>query len=164
MSKVSKKITRVNRPGSRRSDAAGSKSEHRVSERRTMESAARRLSMHATAGGDFLDRLRAHYRECKRKDVDIEADVQVYLPDGTYFDKGTAKVTNVSASGALLTDVHLKGECFPSGQFVLHVTMRGGQYNGVTIKCKPVRLVPDRTGLGVRLEDIFVSLTDAGLE
>jgi hypothetical protein len=164
MSKASRKITRVNRPASRRSDSVSAKSGGRVSERRTMESAARHLSMHAIAGGEFLDRLRAHYRECKRKDVDIEADVQVYLPDGTYFDKGTAKVANVSASGALLTDVHLKGDCFPSGQFALHVTMRGGQYNGVTIKCKPVRLVPDRTGLGVRLEDIFVSLTDNSKE
>jgi len=61
----------------------------------------------------------------------------------------------------LLTEVRLKGESLPTGQFVLHVTMRGGQYSGVTIKCKPVRLVPDRAGLGVRLDDIFVSLSDS---
>jgi hypothetical protein len=157
MAKI-KKSSRVSRPASRRASVVPVK---RQSERRTMESQARHLSMHAVTGGDFLDRLRAHYRECRRKDVDIEAEVQVYLADGTYFDKGTAKVTNVSASGALLTDVRLKGEGFPTGQFVMHVTMRGGEYNGVIIKCKPVRLVPDRSGLGVRLDDIFVSITEA---
>jgi hypothetical protein len=155
MSKI-RKSSRVIRPSSRRM-AVG---KERV-EKRSMESEARRVSMHAVSGGEFLDRLRAHYRECRRKDVDIEAEIQVYLADGTYFDKGTAKVANVSASGALLTEVRLKGESLPTGQFVVHVTMRGGQYNGVTIKCKPVRLVPDRAGLGVRLDDIFVSLSDS---
>ena len=150
----SKRISKVSRASSRRMVAKDRP------EKRTMESEARRLSMHAVSGGEFLDRLRAHYRECRRKDVDVEADVQVYLADGTYFDKGTAKVANVSASGALLTDVKLKGESLPTGQFVMHVTMRGGQYGGVTIKCKPVRLVPDRSGVGVRLDDIFVSLSE----
>ncbi|HOX07510.1 MAG TPA: hypothetical protein PK280_13995 [Planctomycetota bacterium] len=151
-----KKSSRVIRPSSRRTIPVKDRPE-----KRSMESEARRVSMHAVSGGEFLDRLRAHYRECRRKDVDIEAEVQVYLADGTYFDKGTAKVANVSASGALLTNVQLKGESLPTGQFVMHVTMRGGQYNGVTIKCKPVRLVPDRSGLGVRLDDIFVSLSDS---
>jgi hypothetical protein len=155
MAKI-KKSSRVNRPSSRRTVAAKERGE-----RRTMESEARRVSMHAISGGEFLDRLRAHYRECRRKEIDVEAEIQVYLADGTYFDKGIAKVTNVSASGALLTDVRLKGESLPTGQFTVHVTMRGGKYNGVTIKCKPVRLVPDRAGLGVRLDDIFVSLTDS---
>jgi hypothetical protein len=152
-----RKSSRVTRPVSRRVAAVVPKAK---SERRTMESEARHLSMHAVSGGEFLDRLRAHYRECRRKEVDIQAAVQIYLADGTYFDKGTAKVANVSASGALLTDVRLKGESFPTGQFVMHVTMGAGEYNGVTIKCKPVRLVPDRSGLGVRLDDIFVSLTE----
>jgi hypothetical protein len=152
----SRKSTRVIRPSSRRSAIPKDRPE-----KHTMESQARRLSMHAISGGEFLDRLRAHYRECRRKEVDVEAEVQVYLADGTYFDKGSAKVANVSASGALLTDVHLKGESLPTGQFTMHVTMRGGQYSGVTIKCKPVRLVPDRSGVGVRLDDIFVSLADS---
>ena len=155
MGKEKEKSTRKLKLSSRRSKVKVH------SERRTMESEARRVSMRATASQDFIDRLRAHYRECRRKEVDIECDVQLHLQDGTHFDNGTAKVTNVSASGALLTDLRLKGESFPTGQFVMHVTMGAGEYNGVTIKCKPVRLVPDRTGLGVRLEDIYVSLSDA---
>ncbi len=124
-----------------------------------MQSEARRMSFQvAEKSGEFFDRLRAHYRECRRKDVDIKANVEVYLADGTFFDKGLARVANVSASGALLTDVVLKGESFPTGPFHLHVTLQGGEYEGVSIKCKPVRFVPERTGVGVRLDDIFVSV------
>jgi hypothetical protein len=112
----------------------------------------------AERSADFFDRLRAHYRECRRRDVDIQASVEVYLADGTFFDKGAARVANVSASGALLTEVALRGESFPTGPFHLHVTLQGGEYDGVSIKCKPVRFVPDRTGVGVRLDDIFVSV------
>lgn len=132
----------------------------RTSRRRPrMESEARRMSFQvAEKSGEFFDRLRAHYRECRRKDVDIEATVELFLSDGTFFDKGGARVANVSASGALLTDVSLRGESFPTGPFHLHVTLRGGDYKGVSIKCKPVRFVPDRSGVGVRLDDIFVAV------
>jgi hypothetical protein len=127
-----------------------------------MQSEARRLSFQVTEkSGEFFDRLRAHYRECRRRDVDIDAAVDLYLADGTFFDRGRAKVSNVSASGALLTEVTLKGQSFPTGQFHLHVTLRGGQYDGVSIKCKPVRFVPDRNGVGVRLDDIFVAVADS---
>ncbi len=126
-----------------------------------MQSEARRMSFQvAEKSSEFFDRLRAHYRECRRKDVDIKAGVELYLADGTFFDKGTARVANVSASGALLTDVVIKGESFPTGPFHLHVTLRGGDYEGVSIKCKPVRFVPERSGVGVRLDDIFVSVAD----
>jgi hypothetical protein len=127
-----------------------------------MQSEARRMSFQiAEKSGEFFDRLRAHYRECRRKDVDINATVELYLADGTFFDKGKAKVANVSASGALLTDVRIRGESFPTGPFHLHVTLRGGDYEGVSIKCKPVRFVPERSGVGVRLDDIFVSVAGA---
>ena len=155
MGKEKEKSTRKLKLSSRRSKVKVH------SERRTMESEARRVSMRATASQDFIDRLRAHYRECRRKEVDIECDVQLHLPDGTHFDNGTAKVTNVSASGALLTDLRLKGESFPTGPFILRVTMRGGDYEGVIIKCQPVRFVPDRSGVGVRLDDIYVALDDS---
>jgi len=138
---------------SSRRGAAGSNRQPR------MQSEARRMSFQvAEKSGEFFDRLRAHYRECRRKDVDINATVEVYLADGTFFDKGSARVANVSASGALLTDVVLKAQSFPTGPFHLHVILRGGDYEGVSIKCKPVRFVPDRSGVGVRLDDIFVSV------
>jgi hypothetical protein len=155
--KSKRQSARDSKRGSRRTSRRGSKRGPR------MQSEARRMSFQVSEkSGEFFDRLRAHYRECRRKDVDIEARVEVYLADGTFFDKGTARVANVSASGALLTDVVLKGESFPTGPFHLHVTLRGGEYEGVSIKCKPVRFVPDRTGVGVRLDDIFVSVSGGG--
>jgi hypothetical protein len=161
---MAKSTRRIRKIVSSRRSAASAGLGGAAEGRRTIESEARRISMHASADKGILDRLRAHYRECRRKDIDVAADVEVYLVDGTFFDKGSAKVTNVSASGALLTDVRLKGESFPTGQFCMRVTMRGGEYGGVTIKCKPVRLVPDRLGIGVRLDDIFVSLSEAGAD
>jgi hypothetical protein len=150
--KLSKRKSTTGR-SSRRSAAGGSTRKPR------MQSEARRMSFQvAEKSGEFFDRLRAHYRECRRKDVDINATVEVYLADGTFFDKGTARVANVSASGALLTDVVLKAQSFPTGPFHLHVILRGGDYEGVSIKCKPVRFVPERSGVGVRLDDIFVSV------
>ncbi len=165
----SKKSTRKAKDSKRASTRKSKRESKRESKRasgktskrkpRRMQSEARRMSFQvAEKSGEFFDRLRAHYRECRRKDVDINARVELYLADGTFFDKGTARVANVSASGALLTDVVIKGESFPTGPFHLHVTLRGGDYEGVSIKCKPVRFVPERSGVGVRLDDIFVSV------
>jgi hypothetical protein len=155
-----KKSTRKSTATSRKSTRKSASSTKKSTRKPRMQSEARRMSFQvAEKSSEFFDRLRAHYRECRRKDVDIEARVEVYLADGTFFDKGGARVANVSASGALLTDVVLKGESFPTGPFHLHVTLKGGEYEGVSIKCKPVRFVPERTGVGVRLDDIFVSVS-----
>jgi hypothetical protein len=170
MSKSSKKKSVRKSAVSTRKKAVSSKKSTRTSKKTkavskrkpTMQSEARRMSFQvAEKSGEFFDRLRAHYRECRRKDVDIKAMVEVYLADGTFFDKGKAVISNVSASGALLTGVELKGESFPTGPFHLRVSLCGGEYEGVSIKCKPVRFVPERTGVGVRLDDIFVAVQDA---
>ncbi len=160
--KSNKKSTRKSTATSKSARKSTKSASTRTSKRKPrMQSEARRMSFQvADNSREFFDRLRAHYRECRRKDVDIEAKVEVYLADGTFFDKGRARVANVSASGALLTDVVLKAESFPTGPFHLHVSLTSGEYDGVSIKCKPVRFVPERTGVGVRLDDIFVSVSD----
>lgn len=106
---------------------------------------------------EFFDRLQAHYRECKRKDVDAEAEVRLVLEDGSEFDVGTARLSNVSPTGALLVDVKLSRGAYPAGPFSLELRLRSGPYRGIGFRAEPVRFVPDKGGIGVRFEEIFVS-------
>jgi hypothetical protein len=111
-----------------------------------------------TGGGRFFDRRRPHYRECRRREVDSPADVEVRLSDGTLFASGSARVANVSASGALLTDLRLTRGRFPVGDFRVSAVLRGGLREGITLSCCPVRVLPEGFGLGVRIEDITCSV------
>lgn len=111
----------------------------------------------ATRSEEFFDHLRAHYREAKRRDVDIEAEVRLLGEGEEELDRGTARVANVSPSGALLEDIRLGRESFPTRSFRLAITMKGGDYDGIGLTCRPVRLVPEKAGMGVAFEEIFVS-------
>lgn len=106
---------------------------------------------------EFFDRLQAHYRECKRKDADAETDIRLVLRDGSEFDVGTARLRNVSPTGALLVDVKLSKGSYPAAQFMLEIRLRSGPYRGIGFRAEPVRFVPDKGGIGVRFEEIFVS-------
>jgi hypothetical protein len=105
---------------------------------------------------EFFDKLQAHYRECRRKDVDAQADIRIVLEDGTVFDTGTALVKNVSATGALLVDIDLEKQAYPSSAFTLEMLLTGGGYKGILFKATPVRFVPEQGGIGVRFDEIFV--------
>ena len=105
----------------------------------------------------FFDQLQAHYRECKRKAVDIEAEIEVLTEDGKPVDSGTAVIRNVSPTGALLAEVEVGQKSFPVGGFLVNVKMKSGPYAGIGFRCSPVRFVPEERGIGVKFEEIFVS-------
>lgn len=106
---------------------------------------------------EFFDRLQAHYRECKRKDADAETDIRLVLEDGSEYDVGTARLKNVSPTGALLVDVKLSKGSYPAGPFTIEIRLRSGPYRGIGFRAEPVRFVPDKGGIGVRFEEIFVA-------
>lgn len=108
----------------------------------------------------LVDRERPHYREFRRREVDIPAEVQVFLSDGTWFDRGTTRIANISASGALLVDLSLAGRRIPIESCFFQLVMRGEPFDGVAVRCRPVRPVPERSGLGVRLDDIFIAIEE----
>ncbi len=125
----------------------------------TDHSDTKRLVFEAAAKSEeYFDHLQAHYRECKRKDTDINADIAIILGDGTRAAEGKALVKNVSPSGALLANVDLKGAGIPTEAFTLELKMTSGGYEGIQFQCKPVRIVPEEKGIGVKFEEIFVSL------
>jgi len=130
-----------------------------ITEGSEQRSDTKRLVFEAAAkSAEYFDHLQAHYRECKRKDVDIDAKIAIIMGDGSRAAEGTAKVSNVSPSGALLTAVDLEGQGLPTGGFTLELRMVSGGYEGIQFQCKPIRLVPEMNGMGVQFEEIFVSL------
>lgn len=121
----------------------------------------RRLTFRAAGRAeDFFDRLQAHYRECRRREADVEADVRIVLvggdSDGAEFDRGTARVKNVSPTGALLVDVKLSKGAYPAGNFCLELTMRSPRYQSIGFRATPVRFVTEQQGIGVKFDEIFV--------
>ena len=105
----------------------------------------------------FFDQLQAHYRECKRKDVEIQAEIEIISEDNEFLDRGTAIIKNVSPTGALLGQVKLGQKSYPVGNFLINVRMKSGPYTGIGFRCSPVRFVPGEVGIGVKFEEIFVS-------
>jgi hypothetical protein len=110
----------------------------------------------AARSKEFFDHLEAHYRECKRKEVDVDADVRLVLEDGSLYSQGTAKVKDVSPSGALLADLELDREGYPVGGFTIEMRMRSSNYEGIGFRCKPVRFVPEENGVGVQFQEVYV--------
>ncbi|MCY3022394.1 MAG: hypothetical protein NTW87_25720, partial [Planctomycetota bacterium] len=107
---------------------------------------------------EFFDHLCAHYRETRRTSVEIPCDVRLLLHDGTLFDTGSATVRNVSPSGALITGLKLEKDCLPARGFRVVLTLRGDDYKGIGIEATPVRLIAESGGLGLRFEEIFVTV------
>ncbi len=123
-----------------------------------MVKAASRLVFRAAEKSvEFMDHLRAHYRETRRMTVEIPCDIRIILPDGTLFDRGTATVRNVSPSGALIAGLRLAKGCVPVTGFKLSLTLQGGDYKGIGIEATPMRFAAECGGLGVRFDEIFVS-------
>ena len=111
----------------------------------------------AGRSAEFFDHLRVHYRETRRTDVDIDAAIKVILKDGAVWDAGTAKVINISPSGALLAELRTAKKTYPVTPFKLELVLKGGDYDGIGIEARPVRFEFERGGLGVKFDEIFVT-------
>ena len=111
----------------------------------------------AAKSAEFLDHLRAHYRETRRTPVEITTRVKVLLEDGSVFAEGRATIKNVSPSGALLSDLNLNGGVYPTKKFKLELLLENPEYQGIGIEAVPIRFVPQDSGLGVKFEEIFVN-------
>jgi hypothetical protein len=107
---------------------------------------------------EFYDHLQAHYRQSKRAPSEIEAQIKLVMLDGTVFDFGSAKVLNISPSGALLGNVKLPKNCYPVPPFKLEIVMKGGDYDGIGIEAAPIRFEHEHGGLGVKFLEIFVAV------
>lgn len=114
----------------------------------------------AERAAEFFDHLRVHYRETRRTDVEITAQLKVILKDGTVHDVGTATVLNISPSGALLGRVKLGKGGYPTAPFKLELLLDNADYQGIGIEARPVRFEFEKGGIGVKFDEIFVSTQD----
>lgn len=112
----------------------------------------------AENSAEFFDHMRAHYRKTRRTSVEIECELKVTLMTGVLVDTGTAIVRNVSPSGALIGSIKLANGSLPLQPFRISLSLKGEQYKGINIETTPVRLAPEVGGLGVKFEEIFVTV------
>jgi hypothetical protein len=119
---------------------------------------SRKVFHAAQDSAEFFDHLRAHYREARRTVVEISCEIRLVLADGTVFDSGTAVVKNVSPSGALIGAMKLEKGTIPITAFKVVLVLKEGEYNGIGIEATPVRLVAEVGGMGVKFDEIFVSV------
>ena len=114
---------------------------------------------HAAAkSAEFFDHLRAHYRETRRTNVEIECELRLVLADNSVFDIGSATVKNVSPSGALLSGLKLSKGALPVQFFKIMLVLKGSDYDGIGIEATPVRFVAEMAGVGVKFDEIFVTV------
>jgi hypothetical protein len=107
---------------------------------------------------EFFDHLCAHFRETRRTAVEIDCDVRVQLADGSLFDKGAGVIRDVSPSGALLSALKLNNSCLPLEAFTLVLLLKSANYQGICIEATPIRFAAEPGGLGVRFNEIFVTV------
>jgi len=112
----------------------------------------------AEKSAEFADHLRAHYRETRRTSVEIPCDLKLIMADGTVFDTGSGMIRNVSPSGALVSSIKLIKNSYPAGVFKLVLSLNSSEYEGICIEASPVRMVIDCGGLGVKFDEIFVTV------
>lgn len=112
----------------------------------------------AAKAPEFFDHLCAHFRETRRTAADIPCEIRLILSDGTLFDSGSGIVRNVSPSGALLESLKLEKGCLPARPFKVTLILKGDEYKGVGIEATPIRIVNETAGLGVRFDEIFVTV------
>ena len=105
----------------------------------------------------LFDRLRAHYRECERKAVEIRAEIEVVSGDDKVLDTGTAIIRNISPIGALLSSIETTSNSIPLGPFQFNVRMESGGFSGIGFRCTPVRFVPEQKGIGVVFNEVYTA-------
>lgn len=114
---------------------------------------------HAAANSaEFFDHMRAHYRESRRTPVEIQCGVRIVLSDGTAFDEGSAEIRDVSPSGALLGGLKMGKGVLPLQPFKMKLLLKGADYEGIVIEATPVRICTNGAGLGVKFDEILVSV------
>jgi len=100
----------------------------------------------------------AHFRDAKRDPCKISCDVVIVLGNGLNYDTGTAHLSNLSPTGALLTELRLQRGSLPLAPFNLTLRLHGKHYDGVRIEATPVRLPAGGFSLGVQFDGIAAEL------
>lgn len=100
---------------------------------------------------------RGERRRHPRRRTDFSVRFRIVLKDGSIFNRGVARVTDVGPGGALLTDFSCARDAFPTQPFAIAFKIIDGEFDGVEAECRPVRFAYDpEFGIGVRFETLSV--------
>ena len=102
--------------------------------------------------GYNLDKLKHHHRrEHPRRSMKVEAELSIYKKDGNLFDRGSAKITDLSLSGAMVSEVILPQNALPVDPFFVRLNPRNRPLNEIELKGEIVRMDnKGRTKYGIR--------------
>ena len=70
-------------------------------------------------GFDFNRIKHPHRRRHPRQNSHVSSELRIYTPAGTLLEQGAAVIRDLSAGGALLTDVRLPSERLPIAPFTI---------------------------------------------
>jgi len=100
----------------------------------------------------FVEHLQTRFRGAKRRQVRIRCDVEIVFRNWNKVDHGRATITDLSATGAFLTNFDLNKKVFPAKPFYMRIRFRNRDLRGWQIVAEPVRLSMSdgKFGMGVR--------------
>src|SRR5437763_1233430 len=97
--------------------------------------------------GYDLSRLKfQHRRRHPRKPVSIPLELSIYNLDGTLEGRGTARVQDLSLSGAQLGGIILPGQRLPIRPHIIGIRLLEGPLLNVELRCRPVRFLETPLG------------------
>lgn len=95
----------------------------------------------AKALGYEFGRLKvSHRRRHPRKIVSMPCELILYLEDGTVYDKGVARIRNISLSGAEVADVKLPRKTIPAKPFSVGLRPADRRLSGIEIPGRMLRI------------------------
>jgi len=115
-------------------------------------------------GYDFQHLKSVQTRKNTRKPVDLPVQVIIVMVgnmnkdtaiDEVVWDRGQARVCDISQSGALLADLQLSKNTLPLQPFRLKLTSKQGGLTGIEIPCQVVRLeTDDQIKVGLKFDEV----------
>ncbi|MFH1022197.1 MAG: PilZ domain-containing protein [Planctomycetota bacterium] len=105
----------------------------------------------------MTDDVGLFWRRHVRNDMRVPVRVRL-MQGGRRLDEGRAILSDVSFSGALLSDIQFPRNKLPLGPFEFLIKIIEGDYTGIEARAKPVRFSETPWGFGVEFVDVNVSV------
>jgi len=97
----------------------------------------------------------SYLRTAERKTAQLKASLEITTEGGDVTDTGKGMLASISPTGALLTDIVLKQNGFPTTPFLIIIRMNSRK--GIEFVCRPDRFTRDPYGIGVKFEDVRIT-------
>ena len=113
-------------------------------------------------GYDFGRLKVQHHRHHLRKPISVPLELSIYTGDGQVFDRGTAVMSDISLSGAVLSGIVLPQHAIPVRPHTIGIRVLDGALKDFEIIGRPVRFT--HAGNTVSLAIEFLKTEDVKME